>query len=105
MKPTALLAMLPLAACMTLTPDDARLVTYACEGGEELTVIYGGQTARIDDDTGGPPAELRRMTGSTGVLYSSSNRKIRGEGDTITYQVGRAAPLTCTVKESRPANG
>src|SRR5688500_11215345 len=102
MKPTALLAVLPLAACMTLTPDDARRVTYACDGGEELTVIYGGQTARIDN-TGGPPAELRRMTGSTGVLYSSSNRKIRGEGETITYQVGRAAPLTCTAKESRPA--
>ena len=63
MKPTLLLAMLPLAACMTLTPDDARRVTYACEGGEELTVMYGGKTARIHDDTGGPPAELRRMTG------------------------------------------
>jgi hypothetical protein len=102
MKPTPLLAVLPLAACMTLTPDDARRVTYACEGGEELTVIYGGQTARIDD-TGGPPAELRRMTGASGVLYSSANRKIRGEGDTISYQVGRAAPVACTVKDTLPA--
>ena len=102
MKAVTLLAALPLAACMTLTPDDARHVTYACEGGEDLTVIYAGQTARIDD-TGGPPAELRRMTGASGVLYSSANRKIRGEGDTITYQVGRSAPQTCTMKA--PPNG
>ncbi len=99
MKPTSLLAALPLAACMTLTPADARVVTYACDDGPDLTVVYSGNRARIDHP-GGAPTDLRRMERGSGVLYSSADRKIRGEGDVITYEVGRSAPLTCRAKEA-----
>lgn len=100
MKAIALFGALPLAACMTITPDDARVVTYACEGGPGLTVVYAGNVARIENP-GGQRLELRRMERPTGVIYSSNTRTIRGEGETITYEVGRAAPMTCTVTEPR----
>jgi hypothetical protein len=101
MKAITLLAALPLAACMTLTPDDARHVTYACDGGPEITVVYAGSTARIENP-GGPRIELQRLERPTGVIYSSAIRTIRGEGDTITYQIGRAAPMTCTAVAPQP---
>ena len=102
MKVMYLLAALPLAACMTLTSADARHVTYACADGTELKVTYGGSTARIDNP-GGPLVTLQRMQVSSGVLYTSANRKIRGDGDEITYAVGRAEPVTCTAQAPPPA--
>ena len=97
MKAMLLPLTLLIAGCMTTTPDDARFVTYTCEGGPELTVVYWGDTAQIREP-GAPNADLQRMRSTSGVLYSSNNRKIRGEGDDVEYTVGRAAPLTCTVK-------
>lgn len=101
MKAITLLAMLPLAGCMTLTPDDARYVTYACEGGPEMTVVYAGSTARIENP-GGQRIELQRLERGSGVIYSSATRTIRGDGDTITYEVGRAAPVACTAVAPQP---
>lgn len=101
MKAPILLAVLPLAACMTTTPDDARFVTYACERGEQLDVVYGGEVARINNP-GAPPTELQRRERPTGVIYSSARRTIRGEGDTIIYEIGRSAPQTCTAVPAQP---
>ena len=92
----------PLAACMTTTPDDARIVTYACERGPELTVVYWGDTAQIREP-GAPRADLQRIESGSGVLYTSFSHKIRGEGEQITYQVGRAEPVACRMKAPQPA--
>lgn len=101
MKAIPLLAAFPLAACMILTPADARHVTYACDRGPEMTVVYAGRVARIENP-GGARIELQRLERGSGVIYSSSNRTIRGEGDTITYTIGRAAPMTCTATAPQP---
>ena len=96
MRLTPLLAVLPLAACMTTMPDDARRVSYSCDRGTELNVIYAGDIARIENP-GGPPINLQRIGSGSNVVYSSATRKLRGEGDEVTYAVGRAAPETCRV--------
>ena len=102
MKAIIWLAALPLGACMTLTPADARRVSYTCADGTKLNVTYGGSTARIDNP-GGPLVTLQRMHVGSGVLYTSASRKIRGDGDEITYAVGRAEPVTCTAQSAPPA--
>lgn len=100
LKPFLLIAVLTLGACMTTTPDDARFVTYACQGGPEITVVYAGKVARIENP-GGQRIELQRLQRPGGVIYSSATRTIRGEGESITYEIGRGAPWTCTAIRQR----
>ncbi|WP_129791337.1 hypothetical protein [Sphingosinicella sp. CPCC 101087] len=82
-----------LAAGCATAPKTGR-VTYVCERGPRLTVIFEGGRARLITP-GGPPVELQRRRALTGFWYESSTHSIRGRGQALTYTVGRMTPMRC----------
>jgi membrane-bound inhibitor of C-type lysozyme len=92
-----LLTMMLAAGCVTEPPVHEHRVTYVCDRGPPLTVIYAGDTATIAGDAGEIP--LQRKPAGSGIRYESVAHSIRGKGNTIIYTVGRMAPMTCTVAE------
>lgn len=86
-------ALLLLTACET-TPDRGRL-TYQCERGGRITVIFQGERARLITPDGGA-VELRRRRSRTGFWFESPTHSIRGRGNALTYSVGRMMPVRCT---------
>lgn len=71
-----------------------RRVTYTCDRGPGVTVVYAGDSARIESADGGSVTLAQRPAGS-GSWYESPTHSIRGKGDEITYTVGRMVPMTC----------
>ena len=93
-----LLAALPLAACATTTEPAAteRRVSYTCDNGRDLFVVYAGDVARIEEPDRAPIVLQQERTGS-GFSYTSATHTIRGKGDEVTYTIGRMVPATCKV--------
>lgn len=86
------------AGCMSM--DDGggameRRVSYSCDRGPGVMVVYTGDSARIESADGQSVTLTQRPAGS-GFWYESATHSIRGKGDEITYTVGRMAPMTCT---------
>ncbi len=88
-----------LSACATTAdPQGERRMSYACERGPEMTVVYTGDTARIVDADGGEELTLPRRPAGSGFLYETARHSIRGKGDEIVYTVGRMAPMRCKAR-------
>lgn len=80
-------------ACVTR--DDAeRRVRYGCDDGSMLTVVFAGDTARLFAD-GGSPILLDRQPVASGFRYDAGTHSIRGRGRSMTYVIGRRAPIQC----------
>ena len=68
----------------------------------EIVVVFAGDTARIESETG-PPIVMQRRPSASGFWYESGTHSIRGAGDEITYTIGRMAPeLAVDFKTSMP---
>ena len=90
-----------IAACST-TPDVAEgRYTYTCERGQTVTVVYAGETARIEQP-GEQPIVLQRRPSGSGLWYESPTRTIRSRGGEIVYTIGRMAPMICRTDEVGP---
>lgn len=86
-----------LSSCASTDPSGSagqRRVTYACEHGANLTVVYTEGQARIEDGDGKPIVMPQRPSGS-GFWYESPTHSLRGKGDEVTYTVGRMVPMKC----------
>lgn len=95
MKRLPILALAALAGCFTAPIDAGEVrVTYACENGTAMVVIYEGEIARIVN-RGGEPIWLRQRPAGSGVWYESATHSLRGEDEEILYTVGRMAPVRC----------
>lgn len=92
--PIALIAVTTLAACATGPEMVNRRVAYTCDGGPPVTVIYAGETARLETADGESIALQRRKSGS-GLWYESPTHTVRSRGDEIVYTIGRRAPMIC----------
>lgn len=89
-----------LAACST-TPDVAEgRFTYACDRGQTVTVVYAGETARIENP-GEEPIVLQRRPSGSGLWYESPTHTIRSRGDEIVYTIGRMTPMVCRTGDLR----
>ncbi len=100
MSIAGLLAM-GLAACATSpggggAPGENR-VTYACEGGPDLTVIYAENVARVVQPDGSL-LDLPQQVSGSGVAYGTATHSIRGKGNELTYTVGRMVPRQCRAR-------
>jgi len=94
------LAAVALAACST-TPDVAEgRFTYACDRGQTVTVVYAGETARIENP-GEQPIVLQRRPSGSGLWYESPTHTIRSRGDEIVYTIGRMTPMVCRTGDLR----
>nr|WP_295111329.1 MliC family protein [uncultured Caulobacter sp.] len=98
------LATVLLAGCETDAPPKAappaetRRVTYGCDRGPDLTVVYGEGTASIIGSDGGAAVVLPQKPAASGVWYETPTHSIRGKGDEVTYTVGRMVPMTCKAR-------
>jgi membrane-bound inhibitor of C-type lysozyme len=88
------LAAIAVAGCATVGVANNR-VTYRCDRGPLVTVVYAGKTARIVGADGRTNIVLTRRPSGSGLWYESPTHTIRSKGDWITYTVGRATPMTC----------
>lgn len=80
-----------LGACMAGNPG--RSVRYSCDG-RQVSIVFAGGVARVFDGPGSPFV-LDRRRARNGFWYESGTRSIRGNGRTMTYTVGRMAPMHC----------
>lgn len=81
-----------LGGCMA--GDRGSSARYVCDGGRRVTVVFSSGVARVFDG-GGPPVVLDRRRVRNGFWYESATHSIRGSGRTMTYTIGRMAPLHC----------
>jgi membrane-bound inhibitor of C-type lysozyme len=99
MKTASLLLVLTtataLAACATRPDTAERRIAYTCDGGPPVTVVYAGETARIENPDGGEPIVLQRRKSGSGLWYESPTHTVRSKGDEIVYTIGRRAPMIC----------
>lgn len=68
-------------------------VRYSCDG-RQVSVVFSGGVARVFDGPGSPFV-LDRRRARNGFWYESATRSIRGSGRTMTYTIGRMAPMHC----------
>ncbi|NIJ21033.1 hypothetical protein FHS95_002725 [Sphingomonas naasensis] len=76
-----------------MTGPSGRSVRYDCDG-RQVTVVFSGGVARVFDGPGSPFVLDRRPV-RNGFWYETVTRSIRGSGRTMTYTIGRMAPLQC----------
>lgn len=88
-----------LAGCATIGP--VRQVSYVCDGGSALKVLYTGETARVMS-TAGSPIVLKQRETASGFWYESPTHSLRGKGEEVTYTVGRMAPMKCREDMRQP---
>jgi hypothetical protein len=81
-----------LAGCMTSSPQTRR-VDYSCEDGQQLTVVFQPNMARIVSET--PPLELPQRRTPNGFHYGTPQNSIQGQGRELTLIRGRSAPVRC----------
>ena len=83
-----------LAGCATLggTPNERR-VTYACNYGPNLTIVYAPSVARIESADG--MVTLDQRPSGSGFLYESVTHTLRGKGNDIRYTDRQMAPREC----------
>jgi len=84
---TAGLSALVLGGCVAgNAPPTAggRRVSYACAGAPGMTVIYGGDMARIETGSGQTLLLQRRET-NDGFWYESASHRLRGKGNMVTF--------------------
>ncbi len=98
----ALAAML-LAGCATTKPpttppQDERRVTYGCDRGPDLTVVYTEGQASIIGSDGSAAVVLPQRPSASGFWYETPTHSIRGKGDEVTYTVGRMVPMSCKAR-------
>ena len=93
--PLMLMTATALAACATEPEMIERRMTYTCDGGPPVTVVYAGEVARIENPDGGAPIVLQRRKSGSGLWYESPTHTVRSRGDEIVYTIGRRAPMIC----------
>ena len=75
-----------LAGCVGNGPPTAggRRVTYSCERGPGMTVIYSAGMARIEGGNG-QTLILQRKESNNGFWYESASHRLRGKGNQVLF--------------------
>ncbi|MEW5683541.1 MAG: MliC family protein [Pseudomonadota bacterium] len=82
-----------LAGCASMKAE-GRKVTYVCDRGPGLTVVYSEGLARIEA-ADGASITLQQRPSASGTWYESPTHSLRGKGDEVTYTIGRMVPMQC----------
>ncbi|MDN3921192.1 MliC family protein [Roseateles violae] len=102
-KTSGVSLLLPLlAACAAPTPPGEaageRRVHYACANGESLEMRFLGAQGIGLLLRQGETIELRQQVAGSGFLYANGPTTVRGKGSELIVEIGRMAPITCTVR-------
>lgn len=90
-----MLAPIALTGCATAT-EGRGPVTYHCQDGKKITVVFGPNSARILS-RGSQPIVLPQIMTVTGFAYETPQNSIRGTRTEVTFTQGRMMPQTCSV--------
>ena len=73
-----------------------RRVSYSCDRGPGMTVIYAGDMARIENGNG-QTLILQRKKSNSGFWYESATHRLRGEGNMMTFWPAYTPMKTCHI--------
>jgi hypothetical protein len=71
-----------------------RRVTYACDKGTPITVVYNGNVARVERGSGEMDI-LPRHASDNGFWYESPSHRLRGTGNQIWYATAWKSAVRC----------
>lgn len=75
-----------------------RKVRYACSQGEDVEMrFYTGREMAVLE-RGGNAVQLHQQPSGSGFAYTNGPTTVRGQGDEITVEIGRMAPLKCQAR-------
>ena len=82
-----------------------RQVAYSCESGQALTVDYRESGGAVRVTAAEKPAvKLNERPAKTGFRYGDARHELRGEGESVTWQIGSKTPLKCTSEDPAAGN-
>jgi membrane-bound inhibitor of C-type lysozyme len=93
----AIATVVTVSACATPSTRPAseeRRVSFDCGDHPGITVIFADNEARILS-ADGPPIVLPQRPSGSGIWYETPTHSLRGQGDEITYTIGRMVPIQC----------
>lgn len=91
------LPVLALAACAT-APEAPTEVTYECDRGDPLVVVYDRDAGTAVLVRGDDRVTLAQEPVGSGFAYRAGPTAIRGKGDDLTVEIGRMVPLQCRAR-------
>lgn len=101
-RPAAALPVLTLpwlTAC-TETPvadsTDERAGHFECDDGETLSLRFRPSLSLLERS--GETFGLARQPAGSGLPYGNARMALRGKGQEARLEIGRRAPVTCTVR-------
>ena len=94
MRKVFVVAAVALAGCASISGSTERRVTFACERGADLVVVFDDEAARIVNPDGSEIVLPHRPSAS-GFLYETPTHSLRGQGTEAIYTIGRMAPIRC----------
>ena len=94
MRMLSVLAAAALAGCASISGSEERRVTYGCERGADLIVVFDDSAARIVNPDG---SEIVLPSRPPARASCTKRRPIRfaGKGTEAIYTIGRMAPIRC----------
>jgi len=72
-----------------------RTVAFACTSGDSVMVRFSDDQRVAVLVRNGEEMTLQQQPSASGFVYGSGPNTIRGKGDDLTVETGRAAPLEC----------
>jgi membrane-bound inhibitor of C-type lysozyme len=77
---------------------ERREVVFACQNGEEVVVRFLTTQGTAELVRSASTTELRQEPTASGFAYQNGPVAIRGDGDTLTMNIGRMKPVQCTAR-------
>ena len=74
-----------------------RRVSYSCDRGPGMTVIYAGGMARVENGNG-QTYILQKKESHSGFWYESPVLRLRGRGSMLTYWPAYTPMKTCHIQ-------
>lgn len=82
-----------------------REVAYSCETGDSLTVAYRESGSAVQVTAADrPTVKLLARPAKSGFRFGDSRHELRGEGEMVTFKIGKRTPVTCTSSDPAALN-
>lgn len=101
----ALVLAAPALAAEGQASAEWREVSYSCATGQNLKVAYRESGSAVQVTAADrPTVKLLARPAKTGFRFGDSRHELRGEGDMVTFKIGRKTPVTCTSEDPAALN-
>lgn len=101
---SAMLILAPLTGCTAPPASSASAqastetrASYRCDNGESIRVRFLHEAGLAILERLGHEIELQQQAATPGFLYSNGPNTLRGQGETLSLEIGRMMPIRCTL--------